>query len=617
MASLLSFFSPLFKDPWQSGRQMFVVSSMASTSLTGAPRKRRISTDSDESELQFLNDGCSTDTEDDSDSSDFSTDSESASNCPDTSASIRRVSTTFGQDHLTPAAQRVEFSPRRRSGVDLDLTLWSATQRYLHVRAVDIFMLFFTTEVIREICNYTNKYAGTHIFEKPSYSERDGSWSEVTEEEMRKFIGLLVYMGIVQVPRLRCYWSERHIFSGILLPSVMPWKRFKALLAFLSVSDPEKTVASHGNLHRMTSLLQHMNNSFALHFQPCQNLSVEERTVKFKGRAGIQKYMRDKVVKRGYKTWVLADSERGYTLHFDVHTGRHESPSVRGLAIDEVTRLCGNYLDQGYIIFFYNFYTSTSLFVHLLERKTLACGRTQTDRRGFPSVLKDGQWAKNARRGDVRWLREDGVLYLQWKDKHVVNMMSTAHTANEFVLANQRKKIGNQWTELSVKKPMLIDEYNKGMPRADTSDQLIASNNVLMKSVWWWKTPFFHCVDIAVVNSFILFEEYRQQHPEVPELLRSSHFDQYAFRLELIDQLLGRDEQQVARSTIAPVVSLASTAPQGLKHQPQRIHRYRNCKVCYEEKKHEQKTNVFCETCAVSLCFTTSRNCFARWHDKH
>lgn len=62
-----------------------------------------------------------------------------------------------------------------------------------------------------------------------------------------------------------------------------------------------------------------------------------------------------------------------------------------------VTRLAEDYLDQGYIIYLDNFYTSTSLFVHLLERKTLACGTTRKDRRGFPAELKDTQWEKKQR----------------------------------------------------------------------------------------------------------------------------------------------------------------------------------------------------------------------------
>lgn len=48
---------------------------------------------------------------------------ESASNRPGTPTGDRRVSTSFGLDYMAPAAARVEFSPRRRPGVDLGLVL--------------------------------------------------------------------------------------------------------------------------------------------------------------------------------------------------------------------------------------------------------------------------------------------------------------------------------------------------------------------------------------------------------------------------------------------------------------------------------------------------------------
>ncbi|KAH8040864.1 hypothetical protein HPB51_013034 [Rhipicephalus microplus] len=303
-------------------------------------------------------------------------------------------------------------------------------------------MMFFTAELVSTICQYTNKYAWMKIFETPSYSEADGSWLEVTPPEMLRFIALLIYMGIVQVPRLHMYWNTGSIYGGLLPAQIMSRKRFFSLLAFLHVSDPEVS---------------------ARFFQPREAIAVDERMVKSKARSGIRQYIRDKVTKWGYKLWVLAESETGYTLQFFVYTGKRETPGPHGLAFDVVSKLCEKCLEQGYKIYMDNFYTSKHLFEHLLQCKTLACGTTRKDRRGFPGDLKETKWERKAERGDIRWVRDGNILFLQWKDRKAVNLMSTIHTANEHISAKRRQKVGNRWTERTIRKPLLVHDYNAGM----------------------------------------------------------------------------------------------------------------------------------------------------------
>lgn len=111
------------------------------------------------------------------------------------------------------------------------------------------------------------------------------------------------------------------MFSGIFMPSVMTWKMFKTLLAFLSVSVTEEMVASHGDLNCMSSLLKHMNQSSALHFQPCQKLFISERIVKLEVHSGTWRYIGDKHVKRAYKSGCWQARELG-TLFASMRTNK-------------------------------------------------------------------------------------------------------------------------------------------------------------------------------------------------------------------------------------------------------------------------------------------------------
>ena len=76
-----------------------------------------------------------------------------------------------------------------------------------------------------------------NIEKKSSYVNKDGSWQDVTGDEILKFITLLLYIGIVEAPSYQQYWTTKSLFCS-LWARVMPQKRFKALLVMLHVVDP-------------------------------------------------------------------------------------------------------------------------------------------------------------------------------------------------------------------------------------------------------------------------------------------------------------------------------------------------------------------------------------------
>ncbi|KAH8027362.1 hypothetical protein HPB51_004714 [Rhipicephalus microplus] len=119
----------------------------------------------------------------DAGSSDFSSDDDTpAAQGPQASTSACRASTTYGRDTLPNSSRRVKFLPTREPGAYVGAVMRSDARRFC--RALDFFLLFFTTEVIKTVCENTNKYVWMHILGKQTYSRRDGSWEEVTPLEM-------------------------------------------------------------------------------------------------------------------------------------------------------------------------------------------------------------------------------------------------------------------------------------------------------------------------------------------------------------------------------------------------------------------------------------------------
>ena len=132
---------------------------------------------------------------------------------------------------------------------------------------------------------------------------------------------------------------------------------------------------------------------------------------------------------------------------------------------------------------------------------------------------------------------ESPCLALQRIDNKVVSLLTTIDNANDRIQVNRKTKTAGVWDTKVVYQPNTICHYNQYMNAVDRSDQILATNNVLRKCMWWWKTLFFHLIDIAVVNSFILFKEHQANNPDDEALHRPNDYALSSFREELVRQL--------------------------------------------------------------------------------
>ncbi|XP_020909061.1 piggyBac transposable element-derived protein 4-like [Exaiptasia diaphana] len=273
-------------------------------------------------------------------------------------------------------------------------------------------------------------------------------------------------------------------------------------------------------------------------------------------------------------------------------------------------------LNQGYHLYFDNFYSSIKLIKDLFQAGVPSTGTAAENRKGFPQSMKKGkEWAKREERGNIRWERDGVCLALQWKDNKPVTILSSIANANNYLMVERKEKTNNQWNNIRVKQPQVIHSYNQYMNGVDRSDQLLAKNNALRKCMRWWKTLFFHMIDIAIVNSYILFEIHRAEHQDNDLLKRPKKYSVAEFREELVRQLVGLEEFG------DPPLSKPPTKQPELfesSHLPEFGKAKRNCKVCYTVTKKELKVFSFCSApqCQVHLHCNTDKNCFATWHTK-
>ena len=519
------------------------------------------------------------------------------------------------QSYNTPDTANLlpPFAPRRQPG----LHLVGPVLRGAMTRAVDFFRLFITVELLREICEHTNSYGWLTIGEKSYYGDKDGAWKETHPEEIEKLIALILYCGLVKVSSFHRYWSTKSLYHGLWARSIMSRDRFKALIGMLHVVDPGAE-DGHDKLRKVTGFLQFFKEKCKSLYQPFQHVAIDERMVKSKHRSGIRQYIKNKPTKWGIKLWVLADSINGYTCDFDVYVGRNaaEVPSANGLAYDVVMKLVQPLINQGYHLYFDNFYTSVTLVKDLFQLSIPATGTAAENRRGFPDSMKKGkEWAKREHRGSMRWERDGVCLALQWKDNRPVTMLTSTDHANDHVHVDRNEKRGNAWQQIRVRQPKAVQNYNQYMNAVDRSDQILAKNSALRKCMRWWKTLFFHMIDIAVVNSFILFQLHRAEHPDVEDLKRPQKFSIAEYREKLVRQLAGLEEYAQP-----PVFKPPSVEPGDFEtaHIVKSSGVRKSCKVCYKATQKELKVVTYCSArqCQVHLHCTQEKNCFQVWHSR-
>ena len=506
-------------------------------------------------------------------------------------------------------------------GRDVGFQLRGRHLRNTMTRAIDFFDLFFTDKMIGDIVRHTNSYAQEKVFsgEGSSYTQSDGSWKDVTADEIKRFIALLIHFGVVHVRGdVQKNWSTKTLYHGLWARAILSRQKYFAILAMLHVVDPA-TKTPGNKLRDVESFVTDFKKKCSELYQPRQHVAIDERMVKSRHRSGFRQFIKDKPTRWGIKLWVLADSSNGYTIDFNIYIGRAAGQDVseHGLGYDVVMRLMSPYFNRGYHLFVDNFYSSLILFKDLFDRGVLATGTILETRRSFPATLKNSkEWAKGKERGCMRWVRNPPCLVLQWVDNKVVSMITTVGDANDHVQVSRKERNAGSWTERLVQQPQIFQTYNKKMNAVDRSDQILSSFNIQRKSMQWWKTLFYHLIDIAVVNSYILFLDHQARFPD--ELERPAGYSQCDFRDELVRQICDFDEygdppvHTSGRPKAQP--SLFET-----QHLPLISEKKRNCVVCYKQEKVERKISTYCgapQCRGKHMHITRERNCFKIFHSK-
>ena len=478
---------------------------------------------------------------------------------------------------------------------------------------LDYFTMFCNDDLLNLVVENTNLYSVQTTLKS----------IDTNIDEIRTFIGMHILMGIIKLPSYRNYWSGSLRYPSIA--DAMSRNRFESLRRFLHFVDNNSDHDATDKLFKIKPVLASVRNQCVM-IEPEEFHSVDEQIIPSKTKyTKIRQYNPKKPRKWGFKNLVRAGSS-GFMYDFYIYGGKEPTEENEYSQLQKsaqvVARLCLDLPRQmGHKVFFDNWFTTLDLMLYLKEKGLLAVGTIRGNRvKGCP--LLSNKDIEKCDRGelDYRVDTNSGIIIIKWMDNSAVQL------ASNFVGVEPMDRI-ERWdkkeqSRVNIPCPQIIKAYNKSMGGVDLADMLIALYRIEVKTKRWYLKVFWHCIDIAKVNAWILYRRHLEQ-----QRLGTKPKPLLAFSLEIADALMhanktgqtpirGRpskrklsDARPVGRKPVIPL-PCNDVRYDGLGHWPIPTSDKKRCRLC------QQYCRVYCEKCSIYLCLLQDRNCFKNFHNK-
>lgn len=293
-------------------------------------------------------------------------------------------------------------------------------------------------------------------------------------------------------------------------------------------------------------------------------------------------------------------------------------------------------------IYFDNYYTSLPLLVYLRTQGIYSLGTVRRPR--LPDCKLPLKFDK--RGGMVEYVAKIygvDVSTVAWMDNKVVNMASTfagikPFKSNDPNAAQQCPTVSrfDKKTKATehIACPNVIHQYNRYMGGVDLMDSCLGRCRIRVKSRKWTHRLFYHMMDMAMINAWIL---YRRAHIEFDENRSTAEQREdtqtYEGTLTLheficnVAHCLTKSGVQIRpsgrpslESEIAYKRQRVTSAPippkdvrlDNIGHFPEHTEGRHRCKVpsC------TSRSRIRCMKCNVHLCLSDKQNCFTEFHQR-
>ena len=287
---------------------------------------------------------------------------------------------------------------------------------------IDHCEMFFDSGMVMLLVDQTNLYSAQSNINRGSIG--------TCEDEIENFLGILLRMCIVQMPRYRMYWQQSTRYEKVA--DVISRDRFELLKKYLHFADnsqaPEPQDPNRDKLYKIRPLFEMLRVN-CLKITPEEHNSVDEQIIPFKGLSSLQRYLPKKPKKWGFKIFSgngISCFCYDFILEGAPNPNQEDCETTGFVAGDIVLRLCSSLPKQmNFKVYFDIYFTFLEVLIKLKEWGMWAIGTLRQDRmRGC--TLKSEKELKKEGRGafDASGDLNSGITIVGWYDNRQVQFAS-------------------------------------------------------------------------------------------------------------------------------------------------------------------------------------------------
>jgi hypothetical protein len=130
-----------------------------------------------------------------------------------------------------------EYTPIQFNYHDSDITLPNSFQPESLITPYVIFSEFFSKKQVELIVQHTNLYAYYQNTKRNNSSDNNRKWTELTVNELKIWLALVIYMGIFKLPSIEDYWKSDDIYPTHEITNLMSLLRFQQISKMINLFE--------------------------------------------------------------------------------------------------------------------------------------------------------------------------------------------------------------------------------------------------------------------------------------------------------------------------------------------------------------------------------------------